>query len=106
MALSSATSPVLIERTIALVNSAEIQSLNERGNVFAALSTHPNGVAALWEWLKKNWDTLVGNEGSIMGGSFIGSCVKGFSTREQLEKVEAFLEKRKSAGAKVSFLPW
>ena len=33
----------------------------------------------------------------------MGSCVKGFSTREQLEEVEDFLKKRKGGGAQVSF---
>jgi len=39
-----------------------------------------------------------------MGGSYVGSCIKGFSTREQLKEVEIFLKGRKGGGAKVSFL--
>ncbi|KAE9373913.1 aminopeptidase 2 [Stipitochalara longipes BDJ] len=96
-ALSHATSPTLIQRTIDLVNSPEVQGLNERNNVFAVLSTHPNGVAALWTWLKENWDSLVGN-GTIMGGTFVGSCIQGFSTKAQLVEVEKFLKVKKGMG--------
>jgi aminopeptidase 2 len=100
-ALSHATSPSLIQRTISLVNSPEIQSLNERISAFAALSTHRNGIFALWEWLKENWDELVEKEGGILGGAFVGSCVQGFTTREQVREVEGFL-KGKKGSAEVS----
>ncbi|PMD41161.1 lysine aminopeptidase [Hyaloscypha variabilis F] len=96
-ALSHATSPSLIQRTISLVNSPEIQSLNERISAFAALSTHCNGIFALWEWLKENWDELVDKEGGILGGAFVGSCVQGFATREQVREVEGFLRGKKGS---------
>jgi aminopeptidase 2 len=71
-------------------------------SAYAALSTHRNGVFALWEWLKENWDDLVDKEGGILGGAFVGSCVQGFSTREQVREVEGFLRGKKGS-AEVSF---
>jgi aminopeptidase 2 len=41
-------------------------------------------------------------EGGLLSASFVGTCVSGFSTREQLHEVEAFLEGKKGKGVEVS----
>jgi hypothetical protein len=46
----------------------------------------------------------VGAEGGIMSAMFVGICVSGFSTRGQLDAVEAFLEGKKGKGVEVSYI--
>ena len=41
-------------------------------------------------------------EGGLLSASFVGICVSGFSTREQLDEVEAFLEGKNGKGVEVS----
>ena len=40
--------------------------------------------------------------GGLLSATFVGVCVNGFSTREQLDEVEAFLEGKKGKGVEVS----
>lgn len=69
-----------------------MQSLNDERAVFNALRKHAGGVRQLWEWLKREWESLFDGPVGIMTGMVIGSCVGGFSTWGQLKEVEAFFK--------------
>jgi aminopeptidase 2 len=98
-ALASARSPLLISRTIALATSSEVQSSTDWRAVFSKLGTHPNGVRALWDWLRGNWESVVEGKG-IMGGMVVGICVRGFATWAQEREVRRWFE---GVDTKVSF---
>lgn len=40
----------------------------------------------------------MGENAGIMSGTFVASCIKGFSTREQLEEVESFVKGKRKEG--------
>lgn len=94
MSLGSSIDPELIQKTIALARSNEIQSSNDKNNIFRTLQNHPGGVNAIWKWMTINWQTLANQPSWINSWWMIHICTSGFSTFEQLNEVEKFFENK------------
>ena len=89
----------LIQRTLSLPLSDEVKEQDIYLPI-GSLRTHQEGIQALWEWVKVNWDTLVTRlpPGLSMLGSVVQICTASFTKQEQLDEVADFFNKRSTKG--------
>ncbi|KAF2764464.1 hypothetical protein EJ03DRAFT_385927 [Teratosphaeria nubilosa] len=92
--LGRAKQPELIKRTLAYALSKEVKD-QDIYIPLAGLRSHQEGIIALWEWLKENWETLKKKlpPSLSMLGSVVGMATSSFTKEEQLKDVEAFFRK-------------
>lgn len=66
----------------------------------AALRTHPAGIEALFQWMTVNWDELARKlpAGLSMLGTVVGLCTSGFTSKEQMARVEKFFSDKSTKG--------
>lgn len=66
----------------------------------SGLRTHPEGIEALFTWMTSNWDALYKKlpPALSMLGSMVNICTSGFTTKEQLERVEKFFADKNTNG--------
>ncbi|KAF2454849.1 peptidase family M1-domain-containing protein [Lineolata rhizophorae] len=98
-ALGRAKKPELIQRTLALPLSDEVKG-QDIYLPLGGLRTHPEGIRALWAWMKDNWDLLEKKlpPGLTMLGSVVSICTSSFTERSQMEDVKGFFGERKTKG--------
>lgn len=85
----------LIQRTLALPLSDDVKGQDVYLPI-AGLRNDPEGIEALWEWMKANWEPLEKKcpPGLTMLGSMVNICTSGFTRKEQLEDVQKYFEGR------------
>lgn len=85
----------LIQRTLALPLSDDVKGQDVYLPI-AGLRNDPEGIEALWEWMKENWEPLEKKcpPGLTMLGSMVNICTSGFTRKEQLEDVQKYFEGR------------
>lgn len=66
----------------------------------AGLRSHTEGIEALFDWMAENWDELVVKlpPALSMLGTMVTILTSGFTTKEQLSKVETFFEGKSTTG--------
>jgi aminopeptidase 2 len=64
------------------------------------LRTHAEGINALYEWMEENWDLLYEKlpPALSMLGSMVNIMTSGFTSQEQLDRVEKFFESKNKSG--------
>lgn len=64
------------------------------------LRTHPAGIEAVYNWMTENWDELVQKLPPELNmlDSVVSICTSGFSSHENLERVQKFFEARNTRG--------
>lgn len=91
--------PALMQQTLGLALSDEVRA-QDIYMPLGGLRTHRAGIETLWEWVTKNWDTLVKRlpPGLSMLGSVVQLCTASFTRRDQMEMVQDFFAKRSTKG--------
>jgi len=66
----------------------------------SGLRTHAEGVTALFEWVKENWDALEKKlpPGLTMLGSVVSICTSGFTHTDQIEQIKEFFDTKSTKG--------
>lgn len=64
------------------------------------LRTHAEGINALYNWMESNWDLLYKRlpPALSMLGSMVNIMTSGFTSQEQLDRVEKFFEGKNTNG--------
>lgn len=64
------------------------------------LRTHHEGIEALYEWMEANWELLYEKlpPGLSMLGSMVNIMTSGFTSKQQLERVEKFFDAKNNNG--------
>ena len=98
-ALGRAKDPKLIQRTLDLAMGNEVRS-QDIYMPLGGLRTHKEGIEALWESMKDNWDVLVKRlpPGLSMLGSVVTLCTSSFTHKDQMADVEQFFAGRSTKG--------
>ena len=98
-ALGRAKEPKLIQRTLDLAMGNEVRS-QDIYMPLGGLRTHQEGIRALWDSMKTNWDVLVKRlpPGLSMLGSVVTLCTSSFTHRDQMADVEKFFANRSTKG--------
>ncbi|KAJ5109188.1 hypothetical protein N7456_005863 [Penicillium angulare] len=101
-ALGHTRDPDLIQHTMTMLLN-EVR-LHEILIPLTTLSTHTNGISAIWDWLTGNWPVIRERlmTGLVMLGRVIHVCTKGFTTEEKLQEVKIFFEKSETQGLEKS----
>ncbi|KAI9652074.1 MAG: Aminopeptidase 2 mitochondrial [Alyxoria varia] len=97
--LGRAKQPELIQRTLAMALGDEVRS-QDIYMPLGALRTHPDGIRALWKFMKENWDALVERLPPSMSllSSVVSICTSGFTHKDQKADVERFFEGKSTKG--------
>ena len=97
--LGRAKEPELIKRTLALPLGGEVKEQDIYLPV-SALRTHADGVTALYDWMKENWDELQRKlpAGLSMLGSMVTICTSSFTSEAQRADVESFFKSKNTKG--------
>ncbi|KAL1302244.1 hypothetical protein AAFC00_002667 [Neodothiora populina] len=97
--IGRARKPDLIKRTLTLPLSKEVKE-QDIYLPLGGLRTHKEGVVALWEWLKENWETIEKRlpPGLSMLGSVVTICTSSFSSSEHIKDIENFFSTRSTKG--------
>lgn len=97
--LGFASDPKLIQRTLAYALSKEVK-LQDLYQPISALRGHKDGIVALWEWLKTNWDELTRRmpSGMSMMGDVVAMSTASFTRDEQVAEVKKFFSERSTKG--------
>lgn len=97
--LGRAKDPELIKRTLALPLGGEVKEQDIYLPV-SALRTHADGVTALYDWMKENWDELQRKlpAGLSMLGSMVTICTSSFTSEAQRADVESFFKSKNTKG--------
>jgi aminopeptidase 2 len=97
--LGRAKSPELIQRTLALSLSEDVKAQDIHLPI-SSLRTHPEGVKALWAWVKDNWTELEKRlpPSLTMLGSVISIATSSFTRQEHIQDIEAFFKERSTKG--------
>lgn len=97
--LGRARSPELIEKTLALALSGEVK-MQDIYMPIGGLGTTSAGIERRWEWMCKNWDTLVEKlpPSMTMLSSVVSICVAGFTKDEHMRRVEEFFADKDKKG--------
>jgi aminopeptidase 2 len=64
------------------------------------LAGHPDGIRALWAYVKENWDQIYKRfppNGMMLGG-IVSIATAGFTQQEQLDDVERFFADKDKTG--------
>lgn len=64
------------------------------------LRSHPEGIKALYNWMEENWAMLYEKlpPGLSMLGSMVNIMTSGFTSQEQLDRVDKFFEGKNTNG--------
>ncbi|SLM36209.1 aminopeptidase [Lasallia pustulata] len=97
--LGRAASPHLIQRTLAFPLSDEVKG-QDMYHPISGLRSTPEGIDALWAWMKDNWTALETKcpPGLTMLSTMVQMCTAGFATPRQAEDVRRFFEERSTKG--------
>jgi aminopeptidase 2 len=98
-AIGQAQTHKLIQRTLALMLSKDIKQ-QDIHLAMKGLRLHRDGIVALWEWLKQNWDTIQERLSPALNvlSIVVGLCTDSFTCEEQLNEVESFFEVKITEG--------
>lgn len=85
----------LIQRTLSLPLSDEVKGQDVYLPI-SGLRNEPEGIEALWIWLKGNWEPIKAKcpPGLTMLSSMVQICTSGFTQRRQLEEVKGWFKDR------------
>jgi len=66
----------------------------------AGLRSHPEGIEALFQWMRENWDKLQERlpPGLSMLGTMVSIMTSSFTKPEQLDRVEQFFKEKDNKG--------
>ena len=97
--LGRAKSPELIQRTIAFALGDEVKN-QDVYLPLGGLRAHKDGILALWDATKKNWDLFVERlpPGLNLLGSVVTLATSSFTHKEQMEDVESFFATKSTKG--------
>lgn len=97
--LGRARDPELIQKSLSLPFSGEVKEQDIYLPI-AGLRTHPAGIEALFQWMTVNWDELTRKlpAGLSMLGTVVGLCTSGFTSKEQMARVEKFFSDQSTKG--------
>jgi aminopeptidase 2 len=97
--LGRAKSPELIQRTLALSLSEDVKAQDIHLPI-SSLRTHPEGVRALWAWVKDNWAELEKRlpPSLTMLSSVISIATSSFTRQEHIQDIETFFKERSTKG--------
>lgn len=101
--LGRAKDPELIQRSLKFAVSPDVKGQDIYLPV-SALRSHPEGCAALWEWVKENWDDLVRRlppTGSMLS-SVVSISTSSFTHREHIEDIQNFFKDKSTKGFDMS----
>ncbi|CAI4571788.1 AAC_collapsed_G0032210.mRNA.1.CDS.1 [Saccharomyces cerevisiae] len=64
------------------------------------MRAHQEGVEALWNWVKKNWDELVKRlpPGLSMLGSVVTLGTSGFTSMQKIDEIKKFFATKSTKG--------
>lgn len=98
-AIGRAKDPELIKRTLDYALSSEVKG-QDIYLPLGGLRTHKDGIMALWEWMKQNWDELVARlpPGLSMLGSVVAICTSSFTNEEHMKDIRAFYDGKSTKG--------
>jgi aminopeptidase 2 len=97
--LGRAKHPELIKRTLGLLFSADVKDQDVYLPIIG-LRAHVEGIEALYEYMEANWATLYEKlpPGLSMLGHVVNIMTSGFTSQEQLDRVEKFFEPKNNNG--------
>lgn len=97
--LGRAKDPELIKRTLALPLGSEVKEQDIYLPI-SALRSHPEGILALYSWMKENWEELARRlpAGLSMLGSMVTICTSSFTSDKDREAVSKFFESKHTKG--------
>ncbi|KAF1950718.1 hypothetical protein CC80DRAFT_496632 [Byssothecium circinans] len=97
--LGRAKSPELIQRTLALSISDDVKAQDIYLPI-SALRTHPEGIQALWTWVKDNWSELEKRlpPSLSMLSSVVSITTSSFTRQEHIKNIEAFFASKSTKG--------
>lgn len=98
-ALGRAKSPELIKASLAFTLSEHVKAQDIYLPI-TALRTHPEGITALWNWMKENWEELEKRlpPGLSMLSSVVSICTSSFTKKEHMRDIEAFFAQKNTKG--------
>jgi aminopeptidase 2 len=97
--IGRARQPELIKRTLAMALSKEVKD-QDIYLPLGGLRSHKEGILALWDWVKVNWDTIYKKlpPGLSMLGSVVSLCTSSFTSEKQIQEIDAFFKERSTKG--------
>ena len=97
--LGRAKSSKLIQKTLDLALSGEVK-MQDVYMPIGGLGTTPEGIEKRWDWMCSNWEELVEKlpPSMTMLSSVVSICAAGFTSDEQLAKVDKFFEGKEKKG--------
>jgi len=97
--LGRAKKPELIKRTLEIALSGEIKTQDIYMPI-GGLGTSPEGIEKRWDWMCKNWETLIEKlpPSMTMLSSVVSICSAGFTSEEGLKKVQTFFADKDKKG--------
>lgn len=98
-ALGRAKSPELIQRTLALAVSDDVKAQDIYLPI-SSLRTHPEGIEALWAFVKENWSELEKRlpPSLSMLSSVVSITTSSFTKREHIKDIESFFASKSTKG--------
>ena len=91
--------PKLLERTLGYLFDGTV--LNQDIYIpMQGMRAHQEGVEALWNWVKKNWDELVKRlpPGLSMLGSVVTLGTSGFTSMQKIDEIKKFFATKSTKG--------
>ena len=97
--LGRAKGKELIARTLALPLGEEVKAQDFYAPLIG-LRSDAEGITALWEWMKVNWDAIREKcpPALTMLSMIVSICTSSFARKEQMEDVQAFFAKKDRKG--------
>lgn len=97
--MGRAKDPELIQRTLAYSISEHVKGQDIYLPI-SALRTHPEGINALWNWVKDNWAELEKRlpPSLTMLSSVVSICTSSFTHKEHIKDIEEFFAKKSTKG--------
>lgn len=89
----------MVERTLALLFGGEVKDQDVYMPI-SGLRSHPAGIEAMFSWMTTNWDEIYKRlpPGLSMLGSMVMITTSGFTTQEQLSRVDEFFAAKDNKG--------
>ncbi|KAK2608577.1 Aminopeptidase 2 mitochondrial [Conoideocrella luteorostrata] len=97
--LGRAKDPNLIKKSLSLMFTSDVRDQDVYMPV-VGLRTHPEGIRALYEYLENNWALMYERlpPSLPMLGTMVNIMTSGFTSQEQLERVEKFFDNKNNNG--------
>ncbi|KAF2015914.1 hypothetical protein BU24DRAFT_433217 [Aaosphaeria arxii CBS 175.79] len=97
--LGRAKDPELIQRTLALSISEDVKGQDIYLPI-SALRTHPEGINALWKWVKDNWEELERRlpPSLSMLSSVVSITTSSFTHQEHIDDIQKFFSTKSTKG--------